>query len=373
MGLPAHRNWLDQQRLLFAAAVIFGHSFELVGQVDPLQRVFGTASCGTLAVCGFFILSGYLISAAWDRAPQLAVYLRNRVLRIVPAFVVAFLLSVLVAGAVGARDPLAYYRDLDWWRLANDLATLGQPSARFPGAEHYQVNGAMWTIQIEFACYLLAPLLLASRWSLISAWAVCAALAMAHPSTDTALLISVPRFLLMFLSGALFWRLRLSADRWPLVLCSLVLPLALLWPATWALGTATAGAYLLLAGGLRASPLRLPDISYGVYLYGWPVQKLLVLAGLTTPWVLFPAALSISLMLGAASWFGVERYALRLKAGSHLQFGDQRVVLAGGRGFRAEEGLGDGRRRRFYGLGIMEAELGGELIGNGDGAENPHT
>src|SRR5205823_2326115 len=97
--------------------VIFGHSFELPfgdRSHEPLTRVFGTLSCGELAVAGFLILSGYLISSAWVRTPQLAPYLRNRLLRIGPGFAVAFVLSVLVAGPLGSADPLAYYRALDW-------------------------------------------------------------------------------------------------------------------------------------------------------------------------------------------------------------------------------------------------------------------
>jgi peptidoglycan/LPS O-acetylase OafA/YrhL len=317
MGQGVHANWLDHMRLLFAAAVIFGHSFELVGQPDPVELVFHATNIGTLAVCGFFILSGYLIAAAWDRSPAWGVYLRNRLLRIAPAFVAAFLLSVIVAGALGSSDATAYYGSLDWRRLTTDLLTLGQPTARFPTAENYQVNGALWTIRLEFVCYLAAPVLLAHRWTAVAAWAICAALTILHPSASTALPVAFPRFLLMFLSGAMYWRLQPASNRLNFAACVACLPLLLLVPQLWAIGLATVGTYLLLSAALRPARGRWADVSYGTYLYGWPLQKLLILAGLTKPWLLFPISLGLALIFGAASWFLIERAALQLKGRLH--------------------------------------------------------
>lgn len=327
MGRQSRANWLDQLRLLFAAAVIFGHSFELVGQRDPVEALFTTTNIGTLAVCGFFIISGYLIAAAWDRGSGWASYLRNRFLRIAPGFAVAFVISVAVAGALGSGDAPGYFARLDLRRLVFDFLTLGQPTARFPTADNYQVNGAMWTIQLEFACYLAAPFLLARRWLLIAAWVGCAALTVLHTSSSTALTVALPRFLLMFLSGALFWRFKPPVRPWLAIGCAFGLPLALAVPQLWALGLATAGAHLLLSVGLQPATRRWADISYGAYLYGWPIQKLLILAGLSNPWLLFPTGLCIALACGALSWFLVERFALRLKRKLHADPHDERLEL----------------------------------------------
>ena len=115
------------------------------------------------------------------------------------------------------------------------------------------------------------------------------------------------------INGAICWRLQPAPGRTLLAACAVALPVSLFYPATWALGLATFGALLLLTLGRKPSPVRLPDISYGTYLYGWPVQVLLVAWGLTNPLLLFPASLAIAGLFGAASWFGVERLALRLK------------------------------------------------------------
>ena len=52
-------------------------------------------------------------------------------------------------------------------------------------------------------------------------------------------------------------------------------------------------------------------VSYGVYLWHLDVLRELAERDLPVP-LLAAAGLAISLLLGAASWYGLERYALRL-------------------------------------------------------------
>ena len=76
------------------------------------------------------------------------------------------------------------------------------------------------------------------------------------------------------------------------------------------------GAVWLALGPLARLGLDPPwDLSYGVYLYGWPIQQALRqlwpaadVAGLLGP------SLALSLAVAALSWVAVERPALRLKA-----------------------------------------------------------
>lgn len=57
------------------------------------------------------------------------------------------------------------------------------------------------------------------------------------------------------------------------------------------------------------------DLSYGVYIYAWPVQQLVALSGGSRHGVALYIALSIALTypLAALSWFLVEKPALRHK------------------------------------------------------------
>ena len=90
------------------------------------------------------------------------------------------------------------------------------------------------------------------------------------------------------------------------------------YPLTAELSMETVGAYLLFVIGFtpirHAEARRIPDVSYGVYLYGWPVQKLLILLWPAGPYIgIFALSLIGAGALGFASWFAVEKPALALK------------------------------------------------------------
>jgi peptidoglycan/LPS O-acetylase OafA/YrhL len=85
------------------------------------------------------------------------------------------------------------------------------------------------------------------------------------------------------------------------------------------IAVASADAYLLLYLGNKKSVLsrhfnRVPDISYGTYLYGWPIQKLLLWHIPTlSPWALFSVSAPLALIAGTTSWYLIEKPALQFK------------------------------------------------------------
>lgn len=309
MAQASRSNWLDQWRLLFASLVILSHSFELIDgnrHRELIHRAFGQTSFGEVAVAGFFVLSGYLITKSWRATPQFGPYLRNRFLRIWPAYAVAFAVSVFVVGPLAADAPSAYLEAIPWASNLSRLIFLDAPDAPrwiFPGHPEPFLNGAMWTLKYEFLCYLLTPLLVWRRSVLIAAWVVAAVLGVGFGWV-------MPRFIMLFLGGAALYVFDIRPNRWALTVAVVGL-VSLMFTPAWALGISLFGSYLVLSLGLRPSPLRLPDISYGVYLYGWPVQKLLIFWGVTEPWRLFALSLPAAMLLGLASCYLVERPALR--------------------------------------------------------------
>lgn len=95
------------------------------------------------------------------------------------------------------------------------------------------------------------------------------------------------------------------------------------------------GAYALVFLGRSSilsgwSRLR-ADPSYGMYLYGFPVQQLLVMAGVTSAVMNGLLALFIASALGFASWLLVERRALNLVRGPNNRQG-----LSASQGVRAD-------------------------------------
>ena len=78
------------------------------------------------------------------------------------------------------------------------------------------------------------------------------------------------------------------------------------------------GGYLMFYLGQMDLPWlswmsRFPDISYGIYLYGWPVESLWIWFHRGSPWITFLGSTVICFGLGWLSWHFIERPALTLK------------------------------------------------------------
>lgn len=334
---PSRDNHFNLLRLVLALLVLLGHAPELCDgdrRRELLTLVFGTISFGELAVDAFFLLSGYLIVQSWRTAPQPLAFLSKRVLRIYPGFIVASLVCGFVVGPLGA-DAAAYFHQF-WLRgFVTGVALLQMPVVPpvFVGQPWAAVNGPMWTIGLEFACYVSVLVLgLAGAIVRPRAWLALAALLLAALLAYTLRDLPAPPLLRLatffFAGGALQLYPRLYGARmiWPrrrvAVLAALLLA-AMFSPRLAEPALATLGGVLLLRCAFADLPplarLRhLPDVSYGVYLYGWPVQKLLLWywPGMS-PWLLFALAAPLAIGCGAASWFAVEKPFMALR-GRHL-------------------------------------------------------
>ncbi|WP_322045274.1 acyltransferase [Paraburkholderia sp. J67] len=331
-----HKNNYNLLRLLFAVAVIFSHSFELLRFPDPLERWSSGMSAGTLGVCAFFLLSGYLTAQSWTHEPRALAFLKKRALRLYPAFIVASALSVFVVGPLGASGA-QYFSDWQAHQFFADLAGLRQPRtpAVFVNSAVPSVNGSMWTITFELRCYFLLTVLglcavMKRRWAMLGfALVVNLAAFVGAPlqrGVEGEAFLGVSGFMIWFaslyLAGVCFYLFR---DRLPMrasfAVCALIgFGAALFAPAgVMRLATVTLGAYGLFYIGQLQSPLLAKlrmrdDLSYGLYLYGWPVTQLLALwLPSIAPLALFACVTAICVPLAYVSWRCVEAPALRLK------------------------------------------------------------
>ncbi|MGL5139169.1 MAG: acyltransferase family protein, partial [Beijerinckiaceae bacterium] len=131
------------------------------------------------------------------------------------------------------------------------------------------------------------------------------------------------RLPLVFAAGSLLYlyrdRVRLSlgivaALAFALPVAALVLP-SLYKPLLF-IGTAYLMIFAAIAPGLSHPKFEPPgDISYGVYLYGWPVQQALQsLFPALSGWAMLGPALLVTCLVATISWLLVEKPALGLKA-----------------------------------------------------------
>lgn len=339
-----HENAFGFLRLFLASLVIVSHTPQLVDgdrTREPLNLLFPGLTFGDVAVDGFFVISGFLITGSYLNSRSAGSYLRKRVARIYPAFIVSSLVCFLIVGpATGAYFTGGAISAIG--STIGHLVLLIPPGMKnvFPGTPYRVLNGAAWTIQYEFACYLLVIAL--GRAGLLKSWIpvciaglVCLLLLGFAPNLVGEPLNRIPlhnvfflgdrlsllRLAGMFLAGAAFY---LAQDRVPIrtpltaaaILC---LGFSLCVPGISYLGLALFGSYALFAiaslgaGTVLSKINNRNDISYGVYLYAWPIEKTLL-------WIGFPNSLLIlglatfilSAIAGSVSWFLVEKPAMRL-------------------------------------------------------------
>jgi peptidoglycan/LPS O-acetylase OafA/YrhL len=326
--LDTRDNALNFLRLILAGLVIVSHTWPLGGFGDDPH--LGDMSLGAFSVAGFFVISGYLIAGSRMRL-SLGQFALRRGLRILPGFwvclvVVAFVFAPLTALGTGTPFDLTRAASFVWlnattvmsqWAIGGELG-----SAPYPAAW----DGSLWTLQYELLCYALTGLALCWGWArrhvtwttvaaLVILTAVNVALTQAGLARGT--LVDFVRLAVYFAAGSLLWSLRdkIRVNRWWVAAAALVLVAFMAAGVAHEVG-ALPLAYLMLTFGAWC-PLQWGvdrDLSYGVYVYAFPVQQVLALAGVQRfgPTVFIACAVALVLPLSWLSWTLVERPSLRL-------------------------------------------------------------
>ena len=295
----------------------------------------GQLSFGEVAVHLFFFISGFLITASWLNSRSMDDYLRRRVLRIYPGYTVALVASFLVALAFAGgplSDVASHLEDFPWDVCYLSFSSCSGdwvfPHNPFP----HTANGSLWTISFEFICYLIVAaiglfgLFKRRAWMLVFfvamfAWCARVVLLRGPEPVHSELSFVHARFLMTFLAGASAWLWR---DKIPIhttfALLALLLIIGTIPFSPWfSMLLPVAGGYVVLWLGYHR-PLKSlmwcnkTDLSYGTYLYAFPIQQMLVVAGLHLPYLLFAAAAPATLAVALVSWTFVEKPFLRMKS-----------------------------------------------------------
>ena len=310
-------NNFDIIRLLLAGMVVFVHSYDLSGEaaLSPIRDYISSR----LAVECFFVISGFLIFASYERCATLKEYYANRAWRILPAYWLSTTVCLLIAFSRGIFH-------VGKFLLANlSFLTFLHPNIdgvfdHNPG--NPAMNGALWTIKIEVMFYVLVPVLVwlgrrvqrdAVLWSCFVLSLIYHWVFRHHES----MVVQLPGQLSFFMAGAIiYYHLPLFKRRgWWAVAAAVVLFAASVYTGWFALRPAAVGVLVLAACFLVPhfeGPARYGDFSYGTYILHYPIVQLMVEAGFfhAHPWGTLALTVGLVAVAAVLSWNFVEKPSL---------------------------------------------------------------
>lgn len=288
-------NNLGLIKMVAAFAVIYSHCFALCLGPDAASylSVFtaGHLSPGGIAVGLFFLFGGFYIAKSCESHPKAGDFFSLRLIRILPPLVLVVVLCVFIVGPCFTSIPvLDYFRESGTYAyLLNAVMILQHPLPGVFESNPYSsvINGPLWTLPVEFVCYILCYIFFRiTRFDKKRAFVLSLPCAMAIVcwfvfAGDYQL--SVVRAVVLFYIGVLLWIYREKiVINDVLGIASFVLfgilvafkadLLAMLFPFVYAMLWLTYTDRLLPIS--RA--LSKYEVSYGVYLWGWPVQQMLI-------------------------------------------------------------------------------------------------
>jgi peptidoglycan/LPS O-acetylase OafA/YrhL len=329
-----NQNGFDTIRLIAAALVLVSHSFPISmgsNAEEPLSVLTrGQSTLGGLSVAAFFFISGLLISNSFEVSSTLSSFVRKRALRIMPGLLVVCLLLACIVGPLLTTLPLGHYYAGAWHFMKNAIfvpATFALPGV-FADHPLPAINGSLWSLKFEVACYAVAAVILAlkrGRLALVvllwmSSFFVSSWLADGEGQRGAYFYLGLIAALYRFFgAGMVFYLLRDRLSlRTDLAWLALIFTLLSTLTPFFMEVSATCGVYALLVFGyecphwFRKITAR-GDISYGTYVYAYPTQQIMYAIVGPHPWLITATALPLTFAAAILSWIFVERPALRMK------------------------------------------------------------
>ncbi len=321
-------NNLDLIRLLAAISVIVYHSFPLNpqwGLTDPIKYAFGYMTTGGLAVKVFFFISGLLVTNSLLSRKSTFHFIISRAFRIFPGLAFVLILTSLIIGPIFTTIPV-----IDYLKSGQPFAYVFknlslQTQYFLPGVfdgNKYGVNGSLWTIHYEVLAYavLLGVYLIGvgkNQW-LSSLVCLCIIIEPISPlkgvlfasSDNNAIYLLAPCFAL----GSL---LAINKD---LYKSNIIIPVVI-FTSQFLFNNEAASSLLMCVSVclalLHTSSLEIvkkirvrQDISYGVYLWGFPVQQIISQSFHFGFFVNVLLSILLTVAISLVSWVAIEKPAI---------------------------------------------------------------
>jgi peptidoglycan/LPS O-acetylase OafA/YrhL len=341
----------DFLRVFLAVSIVACHSYWVIAPYSDVGNRRETWFQVQALVPMFFALSGFLITGSAQRL-HLRDFMINRGLRIIPALAVEILGSAFVLGPIFTALPLRQYfaSKQTWHYLTNIVGRINYWLPGVFGEGHLRsnvVNTSLWTIPLEISCYaIMAALIIFALIkrprsifivAILYVFAGLIGQVLLHiPATQSHIPTSMadlivgrgPPLILFFLVGITAYLYRYKIRYSPLLFglaiiwCVLAAAFApLKWIETPAISALICLPIVYIVAFVGVSNIsKLPiyhrgDYSYGIYLYGYPIQQAIktLLPAISNPWVLTAIAIPTVSLFAAFSWHCIEKPILKMR------------------------------------------------------------
>jgi peptidoglycan/LPS O-acetylase OafA/YrhL len=347
-------NSFDFIRLLLSILIVINHS-ETIGKLFHYSSLTvrdynptGT-SLGGFSVYGFFVISGFLITRSFVNSSSIGNFCVNRIKRIYPGFIVSLFFTAFLFVPLYfllqnnfnfAKFYSTYNLESVQYFIQNIFIEVRKPVIDNLNPDHFDINGPYWSLIHEVRAYFLVFILgilgvfnkrffVAGLAILFNIGYVLNSLEINIPFTnllfknvfnsyieDTHILI----IFTYFIFGMVFYIFQENViwNKWIYGLS--ILGLIIGWKFDiFPIFAPTCFTYFVLYSSqvfpLRNLAKKIGDLSYGIYIYSWPIQLCLLYLGLNKitgnkyiDYIYFASAsIGLSVAAGYLSWNFVEK------------------------------------------------------------------
>ena len=328
------QNNFDFLRFYFAFIVVIGHLIELskVADFQKFSPYFDTA----ISVNGFFCISGFLITRSYINSVSLKTYFAKRAARLLPAYLFVVVFCFVILSIISTFSFSEYFTNqLTYKYLASNLVFLNFIEPCLPGVfltngVEYPVNGSLWTLKVEVSFYLILPLvillikkikhkyfvligiyLLSVIYQQLFTWLA----GVYNNYTLRMLSHQLPAFLSYFVCGITLhyyfdFFIRNKFKIFIFGLISIIIEHKLGLQIVTPIALSVIIFTFAYSFKVLNSFAKYGDISYGIYIYHFPIINLAIYFGLFVkfnPYVITLIIISIVLFISTLSWHFIEK------------------------------------------------------------------
>ena len=336
--MEKHLNNFNLLRLIGALLVIVSHSFAITGNTDMeplLQITKGKLELSGIGLTMFFFISGYFVTASAMGANNTGTFLKKRLYRIYPALIVLVLISVFLIGPLLTSIPLKnYFSNSESW-LYLFTATGVRIRMYLPNVfdsslfNEHAFNASLWTIKLEIQLYASMAFTLwiglmknKKVFSFIALLIllVCFGIVTFSNQINFAFARYLNLIGIFYFGAFIFSSNLLSKQVYAIAVIATLLSFIFLFqkpiyfdPIAFLLISISTIVYLIGFNKRICIPLE-TDISYGLYIYAFPIQQIIFMyTGSLSPWLIMGVGILFTIPIALVSWHLVEKKFILLK------------------------------------------------------------